>query len=178
MNILVLTSSPRRSGNTHRMAEAFARGASRAGHAVESFDLAHANIAACLACDACRRNGGACVQKDGMLELAPRLLAADAVAFATPLYYYGMSAQLKTAIDRFYALNDRLLGSGKKAVLLAACADEAEASMRPLVEHYRAVCAYLRWENAGEALATGVWNAGDVDKTDALERAEKLGASL
>ena len=84
------------------MAEAFARGASRAGHAVESFDLAHANIAACLACDACRRNGGACEQKDGMLELAPRLLAADAVAFATPLYYYGMSAQLKTAIDRAY----------------------------------------------------------------------------
>lgn len=178
MNVLLLESSPRRHGNTARMAEAFARGATGTGHAVERFDVANAKIGVCMACNACRNNGGTCVQKDSMIKLAPALLRADVVAFVTPLYYYGMSAQLKLVIDRFYAVNARLQASMKRAVLLAACADESVDSMSVLVDHYRTLCNYLGWQNAGEVLAVGVWEAGDVEKTDALVRAEQMGAAL
>ena len=107
MKILVMESSPHKHGSSNLLAAEFIRGATEAGHQTQVFDVARSDLRPCLGCDACGMSGS-CVQKDGMEELRRRILASDMVVFVTPLYYFGMSAQLKTAIDRFYSFNDEL----------------------------------------------------------------------
>ncbi len=95
MNIVVLQGSPNRRGSTYLLADSFRQGAESAGHAVEIIDVAHADIHPCTGCVHCGYEGP-CVQKDGAEEIRRKILGADMLVFATPLYYYGMSAQLKT----------------------------------------------------------------------------------
>lgn len=176
MKIVTITSSPHRKGTTDVLASAFCRGAEEAGHEVFRFDAARERVQPCLACDACRRTG-ACVQKDGMESLMPRLLEADGIAFVTPLYYYGMSAQLKAVIDRFYARNSDLAGK-KRTVLLAASYDAEDWTMAALERHYETILRYLGWEDAGRVLAVGCGDRAAIEQTDFLEQAYRLGKGL
>jgi len=109
MNIIVLFGSPNQNGSTRLLVESFTKGAKEAGHTVEEIDVCHANIHPCIGCVRCGYEGP-CVQKDDVEVIRKKLLQADMVVFATPLYYYGMSAQLKTVIDRFCAYNSSLNG--------------------------------------------------------------------
>ena len=102
MNIAVLMGSPNERGSTYLLADAFRRGAEERGHEVQLIDVAHARLRPCSGCIACGYDGP-CVQKDDMERIGTAILGADMLVFATPLYYYGMSAQLKTVIDRFCA---------------------------------------------------------------------------
>ena len=104
MNILVLTGSPHKSGTSNTLAKEFIRGAEESGHSVEIYDCAKGNIHPCEGCDFCGMNGD-CIQKDDGNKVLNKLLKCDVVVFATPVYYFGMSAQLKMMIDRFYARN-------------------------------------------------------------------------
>lgn len=104
MNIVVLTGSPNKNGSSNLLADCFRRGAEAAGHRVEIIDTAHADIRPCTGCVRCGYEDP-CAQKDDVEAIREKILAADMLAFATPLYYYGMSAQLKTMIDRFCAFN-------------------------------------------------------------------------
>lgn len=176
MKIVTITGSPHRKGTTDALASAFCRGAEEAGHEVFRFDAARERVQPCLACDACRR-AGACVQKDGMESLMPRLLEADLLAFVTPLYYYGMSAQLKAVIDRFYARNSDLAGK-KRTVLLAASYDAEDWTMAALERHYETILRYLGWEDAGRVLAVGCGDRAAIEQTDFPEQAYRLGKSL
>lgn len=176
MKIVTITGSPHRKGTTDALASAFCRGAEEAGHEVFRFDAARERVQPCLACDACRRTG-ACVQKDGMESLMPRLLEADGIAFVTPLYYYGMSAQLKAVIDRFYARNSDLAGK-KRTVLLAASYDAEDWTMAALERHYETILRYLGWEDAGRVLAVGCGDRAAIEQTDFPEQAYRLGKSL
>ncbi len=106
MRITVLQGSPNRKGSTAILAEEFARGARDNGHDVKIIEVAHTNVHPCTGCVACGY-GGPCVQHDGFDELRECILESDMLVFATPLYYYGMSAQLKACIDR-----GRVLGYG------------------------------------------------------------------
>lgn len=101
--ILILKSSPRPLGNSAVLAEQAANGAKEAGANVESFFLPGMNIRACDGCDFCQ-NGGVCIVEDDMQTLYPKLLAADAILLASPIYWFTYTAQLKTFIDRWYAL--------------------------------------------------------------------------
>ncbi len=100
MNILVIESSPHKKGSSNLLAEHFIEGAEEAGHQITVFDAAHASLHPCLGCDACGMSGPCC-QKDDMSGLREQILQADMLVFVTPLYYFGMSTQLKTVIDRF-----------------------------------------------------------------------------
>lgn len=105
MNILVLNGSPRPNGNTKRMIGAFAEGASSAGHHVDMIDVCAKNIKGCLACEYCHTRGnGVCVQNDDMQDVYKLLVDAEMLVIASPIYYHGISGQLKCAIDRFYAV--------------------------------------------------------------------------
>ena len=95
--------SPNPRGSTYLLADAFCRGAQECGHAVKRIDVAHARLALCGGCVACGYDGP-CVQQDDMEWIGAAIVQADMLVLATPLYYYGMSAQLKTAIDRFLRL--------------------------------------------------------------------------
>ena len=103
MNILVLNGSPRKKGNTEIMADAFIKGALEQGHQVEKVNLGHMKIAPCLACEFCFTHNGVCVQKDDMAEILDKVDNADMIVFASPIYWFSISAQLKAAIDRLYA---------------------------------------------------------------------------
>ena len=177
MKVLVLSGSPRQRGNSNALAEAFCRGAEEAGHDVQRFDTARMKVHPCLACDACRR-GGTCCQQDDMQQIAPHVVDADVIALATPLYYFGMSAQLKTVIDRFYGVNEAMRNHPKQALLLAVCGDAEDAAMDALKAHYAALCAYCHWQDKGQLLGIGLYDVGDVQKTDLLEQAYALGKGL
>lgn len=116
MKIIVLQGSPNRGGSTGILVEEFSRGAKEAGHSVQRIDIADWDIKPCTGCVACGYEGP-CIQKDDNNALKKLILEAD--VFATPLYYYGMSAQLKTVIDRFCSYNSSLTGKHMKSVLLA-----------------------------------------------------------
>ena len=102
-----------------------------------------------------------------MQELLPVLEQAEMVVFVTPLYYFGMSAQLKSVVDRFYARNAALRGRGKRTLLLAAAYDDNDWTMRDLVGHYRTIVRYMNWHDAGMLLATGC-ESGKKAETEAV----------
>lgn len=103
MKILVLNGSPHFDGPTSDMVKAFAEGAQEAGHEVKEFNVAHMNIRGCMACEYCHtKNKGVCVQKDDMQRIYPEILFADMVVFASPVYYFTLSAQLQAALYMVY----------------------------------------------------------------------------
>ncbi len=104
MRILVLNGSPRPKGNTKQMIDAFMEGAESAGHQVDVVDVCRKRIAGCLACEYCHTKGnGVCVQKDDMQEVYSLLGEVDMLVIASPIYYHGISGQLKCTLDRFYS---------------------------------------------------------------------------
>lgn len=177
MKVLLLSGSPRKKGNSVRLLEEFCRGAGEAGHEVLCFDVARMDIHPCIACDACRPDGS-CFQQDGMQEIYPHVVDADAIVLVTPLYYFGMSAQLKIAIDRFYGVNAAMRNHPKQAVLLAACGDAEEEAMDALLSHYQALCKYCHWQDQGRVLALGAYNIGDIEDMPCLKESYLLGKSL
>ena len=119
MNILIMQGSPRAKGNTAWMAEEYRKAAEAAGHKVTLVEVAHKKIAGCLACEYCHGKGsGTCVQKDDMQEIYPLLAEAEVLVFATPIYYFTMSAQIQAPIQRIYNMNKP--GKLKKTALLAS----------------------------------------------------------
>ena len=178
MKITVITSSPHKQGTSALLADEFIRGAREAGHDVFRFDSAFEKVSPCLACDQCKDSNTGCVQKDSMEKLNPHLLAANIVVFVTPLYYYGMSAQIKTVIDRFYANNSGLLGSGKSAILMATSYDNYDWTMKAITAHYQTIVKYLEWKDAGVLFATGCGSREDIVRTDFPEMAYQMGKEV
>lgn len=178
MKVLVITGSPRKNGTSYLVTEEFLRGLQAGGHTVRRFDIGSGEIHPCIACDHCLSHDGACIFEDRMAELGPAILEADLLVFATPLYYFGLPAQLKAAIDRLYAINDALLAAPKKAVLLATCGDEEDWVWEALRLHFATICRYLHWEICGEVLISGVYQRTDLEGDARLEEAFRLGSSL
>ena len=176
MKILVLTGSPRKGGNSATLADYFIRGAKEAGHSVERFDAAFKKVHACIACNMCGMNGP-CVFKDDFEFVRKHIVDADCVVFATPMYYFGISSQLKAVIDRFYAINGSI-HVPKKAVLLMTYANTAASEAVPIKSHYDVLLKYLGWTDAGQIIAPGVWPVGAIARTEFPEKAYQLGKSL
>ncbi|MBQ9407325.1 MAG: flavodoxin family protein [Desulfovibrio sp.] len=176
MNILVLTGSPRKNGNSATLAAWFTKGAEEAGHSVRRFDAAFKDVHPCTACNSCGMDGP-CVFQDDFQFVREHIIAAEGVVFATPLYYFGFSSQLKAVIDRFYAINGKI-HRAKKAVLLMTYADNAARKEQPLVTHYEMLLEYLGWTDAGRVIAPGVWPAGAINSTSYPQQAYTLGKSL
>lgn len=176
MKILVLTGSPRKNGNSATLADHFIRGAKEAGHSVERFDAAFKNVHPCIACNSCGMDGP-CVFKDDFEFVRKHIIDADCVVFATPMYYFGISSQLKAVIDRFYAINGQI-HVPKKAVLLMTYANTAASEAVPIKSHYDVLLKYLGWTDAGQVIAPGVWTAGSILHTEYPERAYRLGKEI
>lgn len=155
MKITVLTGSPRRNGNSTYLAEQFIKGAEEQGHEVFRFDCAFRQVEPCRACNRCGMDGPG-ISNDDFQELRPHLIGADMVVFATPMYYFGFSAQMKRVIDRFYAINGQIKGAAKRAALLMTYADTSRKEAEPIRLHYRTLMDYLGWTSVGEVVAPGV----------------------
>lgn len=177
MRIVVIEGSPHKAGSSNLLASEFIRGAKEAGHSVTVFDAAHSVIGPCNGCDFCGMNGS-CVQADDMVHLRDALLSSDMVVFVTPLYYFGISAQMKATIDRFYAFNGQLSSKGLKAALIVAAWNSDDWTMADVSAHYRTLCRYLRMENAGEVLATGCGTPSTTRRSRFMKDAYALGKGL
>ena len=177
MKIVVLTGSPRKNGNSAYLAEQFIKGVEEQGHEIFRFDCAFKQVEPCRACNHCGMNG-TCIFNDDFLELRPKMVEADMVVFATPMYYFGISAQMKRVIDRFYAINGQIKGARKKAAFLMTYADTARKEAEPMLLHYHTLMEYLGWTSVGEVVASGVWTAGSVKGTDYPQQAYQLGKNL
>ena len=125
MNILILNGSPRARGETAGMIEVFQQAAEARGHSVRRFDVCRMNVRGCLACEYCHGKGqGVCVQKDDMQQISEALQNTELLVLASPIYYHGISGQLKCVIDRFYApLYPKAPESLKKVAMLLASGD-------------------------------------------------------
>ncbi len=177
MKILVIKSSPHRNGSSNLLADNFIRGAKEAGHQVSVFDAGHADLHPCLGCDACGASG-VCVQKDDMAGLQEQLLDSDMAVFVTPLYYFGMSAQLKLAVDRFYNINGKLAAKGLKTALIVAAWDNEDWTMKDISAHYETLCRYLNFQDHGQILGGGCGTVSMTGGTAFPQKAYELGKSL
>ncbi|HJB55445.1 MAG TPA: flavodoxin family protein [Candidatus Olsenella avistercoris] len=178
MNVIILQGSPNRDGSTAFMAEEFARGARQAGHEVERVDVCALDVAPCRGCAACGYGARPCVQRDDMGPLLDKMAAADLLALATPLYYYGMTAQLKCVIDRFCSANSAISERRLDAVLLAVAWNADEWTFDALVAHYETLCRYLNMRDRGQVLGYGCGTPGMTRASAHLREAYRLGASL
>ena len=179
--ILVLTGSPRKNGNSDMLADAFIRGAEAAGHRTARFDAGRKKIRGCTACKACWTKDTACSYKDDFSGLEPLLEKADVLVFSSPLYWFGISAQLKAAVDRLYAyLSEKALRPLKirESVFMICGADEGEEIFAGAVETYKGIAQYMKWRDRGILLVPNVQDKGEIEKTGALKEAEDLGKSI
>lgn len=106
-NVMIISSTPRVNGNSEILANEFARGTIDAGHNTEVIKLRDYKLNYCLGCYACHKTGK-CIHKDGMNEIAEKIVNADVIVFATPVYFYSMSGQLKVFIDRLVPIYTKI----------------------------------------------------------------------
>ena len=177
MNILVLSGSPRKGGNTELLAEAFAKGATEGQHHVEIVSVRDYKVNPCLGCNACFNTDGVCAQKDDMAAIYEKMSQADMLVIASPVYFYGISAQLKTFIDRLYNPIRDSFPIQKMALLLVGAASLPELFDAILTE-YILCLNFFKLEDAGHVLVRKVNNKGDIKNTDALNEAYSLGRSI
>jgi multimeric flavodoxin WrbA len=177
MNILILSGSPRKGGNTDLLVEAFLKGASQK-HQVEIVSIHDYKVNPCIGCNACVRNGQhTCVQKDDMSLIYEKMRRADMLVIASPVYFYGLSAQLKAVIDRFHNPIRNSFPVKKMALLLVGAASLPELFDAILTE-YNLCLNFFNIEDAGKVLVRGVKDKDDIKNTEALNEAFLLGINI
>ena len=157
MRIVILNGSPR-SENTSAMVEAFSEGARSKGHEVNVIHVGKMNIAGCLGCEYCHGEGeGKCIQKDDMEKVLPLYAECDMVVIASPIYYFGMTAQLYAAIQRTYSAGDAIKLTKAALLLSSASPDPFDGA----ISTYKGILSFTGVEDTGIITA-----AGDENKSE------------
>jgi multimeric flavodoxin WrbA len=180
--ILLITGSPRKGGNSDQLADAFIRGAEAAGRKVYKFAAAFKDVHGCRGCDMCWSSGSdPCVVKDDFYEIVPLIKKCETLILASPIYFWGFTAQIKAVIDRLYpfakAEGRKYLGL-KESALLLALGDSDEATYKHTSGSYKDIVEYMGWKDLGVVAAKGVNKKQDILKSDALRKAEELGRGV
>ncbi len=179
-NIVILNGSPRKNGNTSALVQAFTEGAQSAGHTVTDFFLDKMDIHGCKGCFGGHSSRECpCVQRDDMAQIYPAVKDSDVVVLATPLYYWNMSGQLRTAVDRLFALEEGdgnlLRGHNRASALLMAAEGHG---FEDVLLYYNHLMGHLNWKNLGHVLAGGNGDVGDIEGKPELQQAYNLGSSI
>ena len=170
MKIVVLNGSPHPNGNTKALIDAFSKGAESAGHEVVECRVGTMKINGCLGCEYCHNKGeGKCVQRDDMDMVYPELAAADMIVLASPVHYFGFSAQLQAVICRFYAQFKPK--AEKYALILSSGSPDVYAGAEA---QYRGMLAFFKAEDLGIKEVYGENNR----KAGVLADLEAFGASV
>ena len=172
--VLIISSSPRRQGNSDILSDEFARGASESGNVVEKIFLKDKKINYCTGCGYCFKNRGKCSQKDDMIEIQQKMIDADVIVMATPIYFYTMARQLKTFIDRncfFYTELHK-----KDFYFIMTAAEEGNEKIDVAVEEFRKYLSLIDEANEkGVIYGTGVWDKGDIRNSETMKEAYEMG---
>ena len=172
--IVVLVGSVRRGGNTELLARAFAEGAA-AKHDVELVSVADYSIHPCTGCNCCfTSEGNRCIRQDDMVQICEKLRRADTVVVASPVYFYGLSAQLKALIDRLHTPMRNTFPIRRLGLILVGAASLPDL-FDPIVLQYRMILRFFGLEDIGMVLVPGAREKGDVLSGDGIPRAYELG---
>ena len=184
MKIVVLSGSPQKHGSSNMLAKQFIKGAREVGNTVSVVDAAHANVRPCTGCVRCGY-GGPCAQEDDMGSdigatggIKAELLGADMAVFVTPLYYFGMSAQLKTVIDRFCAFNGDIQRKHMKSALISVAWNADDRTFEALEAHYKTLVRYLNFKDMGTVLGKGCGTPDMTARSRYMTAAYEFGKSL
>lgn len=170
MKIAILNGSPRKA-NTAAMVDAFAEGAKEAGHDVEVLHVGKMKIAGCLGCEYCHGKGeGTCIQKDDMAKVMPAYKDADMIVYASPIYYFAMTAQLMAAMQRVYAIGKP--AKATKAALLLSSA--SPAPYEGSIATYKTAVGYMGMEDMGVITAAGDENGSEAKLSEIRAFAKAL----
>lgn len=176
-NIVILVGSMRKGGNTDLLAQAFAEGA-RKNNTVEIVSVADYKANPCIGCNSCfTREGNKCFQNDDMDRIYGKLRTAEIVVVASPVYFYGISAELKAVIDRLHTPMRNGFPVKKLALLLVGAAELPEL-FDAIKLQYQLILNFFHLEDAGMVLVRGVKDKGDIKKNEALKNAYDLGLSI
>ena len=172
-NVVILSSSPRKGGNTDLLCDAFAKGAKEAGNKVTKIRLADKEIGFCKACSACQKNGE-CVLKDDVPAILKKLMAADVIVFGTPVYFFSCSAQLKALFDRSVSVYPNL--TNKSYYYLMAMAEEDKDLFAGTIKCLDGFLdCYEGSKRKGLVCAPGFYEKGAIKGSRFVEQAYGLG---
>lgn len=177
MNILVLNGSPRNNGNTMRLIESFIKGATEAGHIVKNEMVAQKEIHGCLACEYCRTKGNKiCIQNDDMQAIYSEIMWADMLVLASPVYYYTMTGQLQSTVQRTYSIGP-LVHLKKVALILSSGAPDVYDAIKV---QYQGIINWWGTEDAGVFAVPGIVRSHDLNNTSEewLTQLYRFGKSL
>jgi len=171
--VLVLSSSPRKGGNSDLLCDQFILGAQESGHDTEKISFKDKNINYCTGCGTCF-NKKRCSQKDDMTEILEKMIAADVIVMATPVYFYTMCGQMKTLIDRTCARYTEV--SNKEFYFIVTAAVKSKPAMERTLEEFRGFTSCLQGaKEKGIIYGTGAWNIGDIKNSEAMKHAYEMG---
>ena len=179
MNTVILFGSPRKKGNTIQLVDILSQTLKDKGHNVRTIYLNDLNIRPCQGCRACVPKG-VCKINDDMKDIRKYMKESDLIVYATPIYWFGPSGQLKLVMDRSFAFFDNNYNSrikGKKAITIMTCGDEDLETCRPTMEMFKKTFNLLGLSYAGSIEATGCGQMGIVKKKF-QEKTRKLAESI
>lgn len=174
--ILILSGSPRKNGNSDILCDSFAKGASESGHTVEKIRVAEKNIGYCRACYACKQSG-VCAINDDMSEIMQKIIDADVLVLASPVYFYSISAQLKAVIDRTVARWTEV--RNKEFFYIITAADSEKASAETTLACFRGYADCVEGaKEIGVIYGMGVYEKGEINTSAALKEAYAAGKNI
>ena len=176
-NVLVISASPRKGGNSDTLCDEFIRGVQESGNQAEKIFLASKNIKYCIGCGVCNTTHR-CVQKDDMAEILDKMVEADVIVLATPVYFYTMDAQMKTLIDRTVPRYTEI--QNKDFYFIVAAADTERKMMERTIEGFRGFTqdCLTGAREKGIIYGTGAWQAGEIKGTPAMKQAYEMGRNV
>ncbi len=176
--VLILSASPRKGGNSDTLCDEFMKGAKEVGHDVEKIFLRDKKINYCTGCGLCNENGYiACSQKDDAPEVLEKMVQADVIVMATPVYFYTMNGQLKTLIDRCCSRYTSMVG--KDFYFIATAAEMREQALERTFDGLRGFIACLEdAKEKGLIYAAGVWQKDEVKRTRYMNEAYVMGKNV
>lgn len=177
-NVLILSASPRKGGNSDTLCDQFMKGALEAENNAEKIFLRDKKINFCAGCGLCTSNDySGCSQKDDMEEIIDKMIAADVIVMATPVYFYTMNAQMKTLIDRCCAKYTKIIN--KEFYFIATAADGSRQSLERTFEGFRGFTACLSGaEEKGLIYGVGVWQKGEINDSPLMQHAYEMGKAV
>lgn len=176
-DVLIITTSPRKNSNSDRLAAAFEKGVVEACNPVETVSLTGKTIGFCHGCLACQKTGR-CVIDDDAWDIAQKMGKADVIVFATPIYYYEMSGQMKTMLDRANPLYDRDYAFRDVYFLSTAADDEEGTEARAISGLEGWIECFPKARLAGSVFTGGVTEKGEIEGHPALETARQMGRQI
>lgn len=176
-NLLILSASGRNGGNSDLLCEQFAAGAAEAGHSVMKIRISEKSFSGCIGCKTCRQNGGACIQEDDMKEILERMLAADVIVLASPVYFYSINGQLKQLIDRTYSQVANM--ACKEFYYILTCSGPGKQYLDTAIETLRGFVRCLpEAKECGIVYGYGAAEKGDIKTSSAMQEAFEMGRQI